>query len=396
MTDIGSDDEGEREPLETQPPKGPSSARRSAITSETPSRPGTAKTGLSSKRAPFTQSQQLRRGVSGKRGSVGATSVAGSTMSGRTPSTTSRSHVPSLTSHAFFHPMSSQKLQAQRGAATRPPPNLARQSMPSEGAARPTGDDTAPQAPAAQAQTAAAPERRPFSGDSAIQRPPPSRGSEMTGQETLDRITANTSPTHGHYPAGSLSESVRPLQQKKTAESRGLSVRVDKGYKSSGNLPTPIKSPRSFRSSFLLPNKGDASQPGNRDMQGGEKLDSVSSTPQLSPTVENAKVKTKADKIALRVGKNFEYFEGNTIFFLRGRFQNTRSSPVNLVTGTFVVVPGVLFFVFSAPWLWYNISPAVPITFGYLFYICLSSFIHASLSDPGVGLPAPFSHWATR
>ena len=218
----------------------------------------------------------------------------------------------------------------------------------------------------------------------------------MTGQETLDRITANTSPTHGHYPAGSLSESVRPLQQKKTAESRGLSVRVDKGYKSSGNLPTPIKSPRSFRSSFLLPNKGDASQPGNRDMQGGEKLDSVSSTPQLSPTVENAKVKTKADKIALRVGKNFEYFEGNTIFFLRGRFQNTRSSPVNLVTGTFVVVPGVLFFVFSAPWLWYNISPAVPITFGYLFYICLSSFIHASLSDPGVGLPAPFSHRATR
>lgn len=37
-----------------------------------------------------------------------------------------------------------------------------------------------------------------------------------------------------------------------------------------------------------------------------------------------------------------------------------------------------------APWLWKNISPAIPIVFAYIFYICLSSFIHASAVDPGV------------
>jgi hypothetical protein len=37
-----------------------------------------------------------------------------------------------------------------------------------------------------------------------------------------------------------------------------------------------------------------------------------------------------------------------------------------------------------APWLWLNVSPAIPILFGYLFLICISSFIHASATDPGV------------
>ena len=54
---------------------------------------------------------------------------------------------------------------------------------------------------------------------------------------------------------------------------------------------------------------------------------------------------------------------------------------------SFVLTPGVLFFIFSAPWLWYNISPAIPIIFAYVFYICMSSFIHASVSDPGVSDP---------
>ena len=39
----------------------------------------------------------------------------------------------------------------------------------------------------------------------------------------------------------------------------------------------------------------------------------------------------------------------------------------------------------SAPWLGQNVSPAIPVFFAYLFAICMSSFIHASVSDPGVG-----------
>jgi hypothetical protein len=38
----------------------------------------------------------------------------------------------------------------------------------------------------------------------------------------------------------------------------------------------------------------------------------------------------------------------------------------------------------SASYLWHHVSPAIPIIFAYLFFICLSSFIHASVVDPGV------------
>jgi palmitoyltransferase ZDHHC9/14/18 len=47
----------------------------------------------------------------------------GSAAGSRPPSSYGRTHVPSLTSSAFFRPMSSQRLQAQRGA--RPMSNLA-------------------------------------------------------------------------------------------------------------------------------------------------------------------------------------------------------------------------------------------------------------------------------
>lgn len=37
-----------------------------------------------------------------------------------------------------------------------------------------------------------------------------------------------------------------------------------------------------------------------------------------------------------------------------------------------------------APWLWHNVSPAIPILYAYVFFVCISSFIHASVTDPGV------------
>jgi palmitoyltransferase ZDHHC9/14/18 len=79
-----------------------------------------------------------------------------------------------------------------------------------------------------------------------------------------------------------------------------------------------------------------------------------------------------------------QYFEGNTFFCLGGRFQNSRQRPINIATGLLIVIPCVLFFIFEASWHWYNLSPAVPITFAYLSYICISSFVHASVTDPGI------------
>jgi len=39
----------------------------------------------------------------------------------------------------------------------------------------------------------------------------------------------------------------------------------------------------------------------------------------------------------------------------------------------------------SAKWLWKHVSPALPVTFGYLYLLCMMSFLKASVSDPGVG-----------
>ncbi|KAL2136409.1 hypothetical protein VTI74DRAFT_3843 [Chaetomium olivicolor] len=212
-------------------------------------------------------------------------------------------------------------------------------------------------------------------------RPPPSRGTEFTEQETFDRITATTSPTHGHHATASLTDSVRPLQRKPDA-ARNLTLDMSKTYNKAGaNVPTPVRTPRSMRSSFLLPRMESGSE--NREIQGGEKLESLASSPQLPPSPADGKIPPTENKKSTS-GHNYEYFQGNTVFCLGGRLQNTRHKPVNIATGSLVIVPAVLFFIFSAPWIWDNISPAIPITFAYVFFICMSSFLHASVSDPGV------------
>ncbi|KAH6665424.1 DHHC palmitoyltransferase-domain-containing protein [Halenospora varia] len=368
MTDIASDDGGEY----TADPVGRAAARipgqrRSmhTTTGDGQSRPNTAKTGVSSQRGAWGQSPPSRRGFgagnSMQRGSTMG-SISGST--GPRPQSSSRTHVPSLISHAFFHPMSSQRLQAQR--SSRPNP-MGRQSE--DGSAE--GGSSVARHSVISDQTA-----RQGTHEEGDGPPPPSRGTEMTEQETAERVTATTSPTRGHYPTGSLSESVRPLQRN-PANTKGLSVNIDKSYKNGGNLPTPSKSPRSFRSSFLLPSRGDEGNAANRSTQGREKLSSVASSPGLTPEATKPVPKPK-------LGKNYQYFTGNTVFCWGGRLQNTRHKPINIATGMFVVLPGVLFYIFSASWLWHNISPAIPIVFAYVFYIAISSFIHGTFSDPGI------------
>lgn len=374
MTDIASED-GDTSPQEQTRANG--SQRRSLRASE--SRPGTARTGMSSSRGAWSQGTPMRKAL--QRGSL-----TGSINGGRPTSSTSRSHVP-LASHAFFHPMSSQKLQAQRGAS-RPATGIQRrpsiEDMPDE--------DQSHIAPPPQGATVSRPVARlvRHMTDEGDPQPPPSRGTEVT--EPYDRITATTSPTRGHYPAGSVSESVRPLQRKK-AEEKGLSLDVGKskayGGSGSGNLPSPVKSPRSFRSNLFLPGKGESTATtANRDARGAEKLSSGASSPQFTPSAADApaaKTKAKAAKEKMPAnGYNHEYFEGNTVFCIGGRLQNTRHRPINIATGFLVVLPAILFFAFSASYLWHHVSPAIPVFFAYLFYICISSFLHASGSDPGI------------
>ncbi|KAK4209866.1 DHHC palmitoyltransferase-domain-containing protein [Rhypophila decipiens] len=359
MTDIGTEDGGD---LDSQRVAGGQGR-------DMQDRPGTARTGASSRisgRGPWNQQPSLRQGLAGKRtsgtGSIGSSSLANH----RPQSSTSRSHAPSLTSHAFFRPMSSQKLQAQRGATR--PSTMSRQMMSTdmygtEGAT--SARNSLVSNPVAQI-------------DEAEARPPQSRGTEMTEPDPLDRMTANTSPTHGYNPTVSVADSLRPLHQKFGGE-KNLTIEVDKSYNMGGNSQAPVRTPRSFRSNFLIPSDGS-----NREIEGGEKLDSIASSPQLGPKDPKDHVSSLKEKGQAQTGKNYQYFEGNTVFCLGGRLQNTRHRPVNFATGSLLVIPCVLFFIFSAPWIWHNISPGIPITFGYLFYVCLSSLIHGSSSDPGI------------
>ncbi len=388
MTDIVSDEGGEYPAPATLNRTGSQrpSQRRSIQTSA--SRPNT---GISSQRPPPSRRGHIS-GISTQRGST-LGSVTGS-IKGRPGSSTSRSHVPSISSHAFFRPMSSQRLQAQRGGTR--PPSLGFYGSNEDGSAGGGGGGSN------------GTRNSMYSGQAARQEitiqtdidspPPPSRGTEMTEQEAAERLTANTSPTQDQHPAGtadtagtagSLSESVRPLQRN-NGNTKGLSLNIDRSYKLGSAVPTPSKSPHSFRSSFLLPARGDTAPISpNRSTHGREKLSSVASSPGLTPSEAHQPHKSMLQQ---KLGKNYQYFSGNTVFFWGGRLQNTRHRPINVATCLFVVIPSVLFLAFSAPWLWHNISPAIPIIFAYTLYICISSFFHASLSDPGVCIySSPYS-----
>lgn len=434
MTDIASDD-GNDGPNQFQKPASlvNRSPRRSLLAD---SRPGTARTGASSAWGQSQPGAAFRRtGVAGHRGSVtGGAPGAGST---RPQSSTSRSHVPSLTSHAFFHPMSSQRLQAQRASR---PPTMGQDGKDGGAASAGIGVSRSATQRSTTSRNTRPSAAQGVPGDVTPERPP-SRGTEMTEPDPLDRVTANTSPTQGHNAAGSMTDSTRPLAQRLTAEtdeSDDDTVRQHRGAMGGGggggerrpsplkNLginskgaPPPLHSGRSFRSSFLLGGMGGGDGSGtNRDNAGAEKLSSAASSPKLGavdgPASGGARGEAaggagrrksgakhegggggghKGDGDARKAGaatkrpssgRNWEYFEGNLVFCLSGRLQNTREHPFNLVTAVLFVTPSALFFAFSAPWLWYNISPAIPIVFGYVFLICASSFIHASVSDPGV------------
>ncbi|KAF7910134.1 hypothetical protein BELL_0192g00030 [Botrytis elliptica] len=361
MTDIASEDGDNTDTFSGPVSQSQRLSQRHSIqTGDGTSRPGTGVTAVSS-RGTFGQAAPARRGYI-----PGIMAQRGST-SGRPPSSTSKTHVPSLSAHAFFRPMSSQRLQAQRGGSR--PVTLIQQGFGEDGSL-----DGGSVRQSVHSNITIPQQIITEDADLPL---PPSRGTEVTELGTVDRGTANTSPTHGHA-AGSFADSVRPLQ-KGPANTKGLSLNIDKGYKNGTSTP---KSPRSFHSNFLMPtrNDGPAGSPSpNRSNQGREKLSSAASSPGFTPAdAQNRNMQTP------NLGKNHQYFTGNTVFCWGGRLQNTRHRPINIATGLFVVVPSILFFVFSAPFLWHHVSPAVPVVYAYIFYICMSSFIHASVSDPGI------------
>lgn len=330
MTDIVSEDDDEYYP------EGAAAAGRTATGLSSgrllhdPSRPPSA---MSSQTRPSTRAPPSRPGapVAGGWRSGGAFGGLGGMMSNtsRPPSATSRTsrtHVPSLASHAFFHPMSSQRLQAQRGGR---PPNTG-QSVGSV-----DGDSEVERRANRYSNGSNMTTQRGPLVHHDIDVPPPSRGTEFSDQD--DPGTMNVSPNE-NTTMRSIGESERPLRNR-SVDPRPTHLDTSQNYKPSAGGPSPVqKSPRSFRTNFLLPTKRNASE--LTDTHGHERLSSSDTAPRSGQT-------RALHQGSPQTGINYQYFSGNTMFCWGGRLQNTRDRPINIATGMIVVTPSVLFLAFS-------------------------------------------------
>ena len=312
ITDIASEN-GDEIQKESQA----ASDRPTTAASIDPNRPGSA---MSSQTRPSTRAPPSRRGMgapttisSWRTGGAFGGPGGSMTNSSRPPSATSRTsrtHVPSLASHAFFRPMSSQRLQAQRGfRATRSGQPSASVDGSSEAGTHTNrhsliSDTTQQQGPEIQHH---------------YDIPPPSRGTEFAEQD--DGGDVNASPTE-YATLRSVGESERPLRSR-SPHPRPMQIDI----KNQGN-----GSPKSFRANFHR-----AATP-LKETQGHERLSSSNNSPTFAK---------KLPEDAPKPGINYQYFSGNTVFCWGGRLQNARDRPINIASGIIVVLPTILFLVYS-------------------------------------------------
>lgn len=245
----------------------------------------------------------------------------------------SKSHVPSLAAQGFFRPMSSQRLQAQR--LGRPSTAKTRPSFSTEDGARDSEMENRRSMSTIRQQRQGA-----FSPVQEDERRAPSRGTEVSDSGVPDRAT-NASPLASAN-TRSLGDSVRLLNERASSQrqNKPQHLNLPKTYKQSELSDPPSKSPRSFRSGFSLGSRRDSSR--QQVGTGHQPLSSTANSPRFDAT-KNPTILPEV----ISFGKNHEYFEGNTVFFWGGRFQNARDRPVNIATGIMLVLPAVLFFVFS-------------------------------------------------
>lgn len=284
---------------------------------------------------------------------------------GSSNSRLSRMHIPSLTAQAFFRPMSSQRLQAHR--------------------ARPTTTDTSAPAAAENWSIKTNQNRRSLvsnntaapngSAPQVDRDAPPSRGTDVTEPVTTEwNTTSNHSPrANTEPPTRNLGENMRLLRDREKGFAADTPAHLNVDVENKEEFAPDSPQQRGPLSFFSMQSR-------NERRDGHERLSSHGSPPY--PGSINGKLSQKALKVDS--GKNYQHFTGNTVFCLGGRLQNSRDKPINLITGILITLPSGLFFGYSAPWLWHHISPALPMVYAYLYYVCMSSFLHASAVDPGI------------
>ena len=254
------------------------------------------------------QSSYSRRG-STRRGFGGpGLSMANSSRVDSLHDRNSMTHAPSLTSHAFFRPMSSQRLQAQRAAR----PNTGTQ----ESSRLSSATMDRPSMESNNAATPTSPGRREPTAR------PSSRGTDFTEGDLRDRATSDAGRPRNDT-LESRAESMMPLHG--TAR-----VSLDDGY--GKNAAT-----QADRSDF--PRQTGTTPPAMAaQLEDPERYSNDTNPPHF---------REKGHPEPSAMGKNYQYFSGNTVFCWGGRLQNTRDRPINIASAILLLVPIVLFFVFE-------------------------------------------------
>ncbi|PNS21320.1 hypothetical protein CAC42_1099 [Sphaceloma murrayae] len=313
-----------------------------------PARPVSVTTDSSS-RAPLRPAfGSSRSGMASPPPAISRTSWT--TDSSRPTTSTSKNHVPNITSSAFFRPMSSKQLREEKNRPMSPPvdPN---QPRPSEETLRSRKKGHRTRYSDASIVTVEQNQRPLVDADAPPI--PPSRDGPATTTHSSPEVSSITGAVRSQGSKAPL----RPAQ-------------LDQPGKDT--LNEPKRNSRSLRTSFGWHSRSSRSK--EKD-SGHRRLESGPGSP--GSAIEKRPPRTD-------LGRNYEYYNGNAFFLLKGRLLNARQKPLNALTGFLAVLPAALFFAFSAPYLWRVASPAIPLLFGYIFYICLSSYLHASFSDPGI------------
>lgn len=167
------------------------------------------------------------------------------------------------------------------------------------------------------------------------ERAPPSRGTEFTDPMMQDPTTNADSTTR------SLGDGLRLLNER--SEQQQLQPRSKPQQLKLSNLTQdpPQRSPLSFRSGLSFSSKRQSAGYGHQHLSSNATSQNGGNAP-LPEALEQQYNRKRVPQ-----SRNHEFFQGNTIFCLGGRLQNARDRPLNIATGVILILPAILFFVFS-------------------------------------------------
>ncbi|XP_056261122.1 palmitoyltransferase ZDHHC14-like [Seriola aureovittata] len=109
---------------------------------------------------------------------------------------------------------------------------------------------------------------------------------------------------------------------------------------------------------------------------------SSSSTP--AAATEGAEPSSCPGQRSRTARRKWQVFPGRNRFYCNGRIMMARQTGVFYLTLVLILLTSGLFFTFDCPFLASNLTPAIPVVGGVLFFFVMGMLFRASFSDPGV------------